>query len=278
MSISGGTKVYGVVGDPVAHSLSPLIHNQWMRDLSVDAIYVPLRLTHDNPSGAIRSMVDMGFSGLNVTLPHKISALSAAQQISDTARAVGAANTLCLAPDHGWIAHNTDVEGFARAAENAAGARLDQLSIVLIGAGGAARAAAYYLGKAGAELAILNRTRATAESLAAEFAPAAQVAEMSELKKFSERADLVVNAASLGHSGATLPTLAAGEGRPFLDLSYGKAAAGVLRSAEQSGWQPHDGLAMLVAQAAAAFELWFSVSPDQASALRACREKLAVAP
>ncbi len=278
MSISGGTKVYGVVGDPVAHSLSPLIHNQWMRELSVDAVYVPVHLTHEDPIAAITSMADIGFSGLNVTLPHKISALSAAQQISETARAVGAANTLCLRPHDGWTAHNTDVEGFARAAENAAGSRLDQLRVVLIGAGGAARAAAYYLGKAGAELAILNRTRATAESLAAEFAPAAEVAEMSELMKFSEQADLVVNAASLGHSGAALPTLAAGEGRPFLDLSYGKAAAEVLRSAEQSGWKPHDGLAMLVAQAAAAFELWFSVSPDQASALRACRDKLAVAP
>ncbi len=278
MSISGETKVYGVVGDPVAHSLSPLIHNQWMRDLSVDAVYVPLHLTHDDPIGAIRSMADMGFSGLNVTLPHKISALSAARQISDTARAVGAANTLCRTPNEGWIAHNTDVEGFARAAEKAAGARLNRLRVVLIGAGGAARAAAYHLGKAGAELAILNRTRATAESLAAEFAPAAEVAEMSELMKFSEWADLVVNAASLGHSSASLPSLAAGEGRPFLDLSYGKVASEVLRSAEQSGWKPHDGLAMLVAQAAAAFELWFSVAPDQATALTACREKLAVAP
>ena len=97
----------------------------------------------------------------------------------------------------------------------------------------------------------------------------------SLLAAFAEAADIVVNSASLGHAGEPLPALPAGKGRPFLDLSYGKAVAGTLTAAASSGWTPHDGLPMLVGQAAAAFRIWFGISPDEASALKACREAVA---
>ena len=275
MTVSSATRVYAVVGDPVAHSLSPLIHNAWIDAIGVDAVYVALRVDHSDPELAIRSLARSGLSGLNVTLPHKTAAMAAADMVDDTAMVVGAANTLVLNPSGGWIAHNTDVAGFAQAAEIVLGARPAGAKTVLVGAGGAARAAAFYLGKTGADLAILNRTRAKAAELAKQFAPDAEVAEMSDLTRLSKQADLVVNAASLGHSGAAFPELATGQSRPFLDLSYGKAAASTLEQAEAAGWVAHDGLQMLVAQAAAAFELWFNEVPDQASAMMACRERIA---
>ena len=94
---------------------------------------------------------------------------------------------------------------------------------------------------------------------------------MDELGALAAEADVVVNTASLGHAGGGIAGLAAGEGRPLLDMSYGKAAAAVLGPAAAAGWATHDGLTMLVAQAAAAFKLWFGIAPDQASALAACR-------
>lgn len=276
MTVSSATKVFAVIGDPVAHSLSPMIHNAWIAAIRADAVYVALRVDHPQPEEAIRSLSGCGLSGLNVTLPHKTAALAAASAIDETAEAVGAANTLVGNPAGGWTAHNTDIEGFAHAAETALGARPAGARVLLLGAGGAARAAAFYLGKTGADLAILNRTRANADELARRFAPNAEVAEMSELARLSEQADLVVNAASLGHSGASLPDFASGKGRPFLDLSYGKAAKSAMAQATAAGWTAHDGLEMLVAQAAEAFRLWFGEIPDQASALAACRRRVAV--
>ncbi len=277
MNVTGATKVYAVIGDPIAHSLSPMIHNSWIAEAGADAVYVALPLQHADAESAIRDLARSGLAGLNVTLPHKQSALAASGHADETARVVGAANTLVPNEAGGWKAHNTDIAGFARAVEAALETRLTGGRVVLLGAGGAARAAAFYLGKTGVELAILNRTRATADALAREFAPDAEVAEMSELTRLSEGADLVVNAASLGHSGASLPELAAGGARPFLDLSYGKAASGTLAHASAAGWTPHDGLEMLVAQAAASFQLWFGSQPDQAGAVAACRRRVAEA-
>lgn len=277
MIVTGATRVFAVIGDPIAHSLSPRIHNRWIQAHDLDAVYVALHLTNEHPTDAIRSLRASGLSGLNVTLPHKSSALTAASVQDESASSVGAANTLSADPSGGWIAHNTDVSGFAQAAEAALDAHLSGAKVVLIGAGGAARAAAFHLGKTGVELAILNRTRAKAQQLADEFAPEAKVAEMAELAAHTASADLVVNAASLGHTGGELPDLAPGGGRAFLDLSYGNAAAAVLARANDQGWTSHDGLKMLVAQAADAFRLWFSISPDQDSALAACRQEVSEA-
>jgi shikimate dehydrogenase len=121
----------------------------------------------------------------------------------------------------------------------------------------------------------VNRSEANARALAKDLAPDAETGDLSQLSKLAETADLIVNSASLGHAGASLPALPAGGGRPFLDLSYGKAAAQTLEPAALSGWTPHDGLTMLVGQAAAAFRIWFGISPDQDSALEACRTAVA---
>jgi len=264
---------YAVVGDPVAHSLSPLIHNAWMVEAGLDAHYERVHLKSETVAADIRDMA-RAYSGINVTLPHKIAALEASANSSPEAHVVGAANTLVRAGD-GWTAHNTDVAGFEIAMRAVAGEELRNLRVLLIGAGGAARAVVVSLNRAGAQLTIANRSAVNAAALANELAPQAVTAGLSEVDALSASADIIVNSASLGHAGASLPLLAPGKGRPFLDLSYGKAAAATLQAAASAGWAPHDGLTMLVGQAAAAFHLWFGVAPDQARALAACRAAVA---
>jgi shikimate dehydrogenase len=268
------TQLYAVVGDPVAHSLSPLIHNAWMKAAGLDAKYDRIHLQSADAADDIRALA-RNYSGLNITLPHKIAALQASATASAEARRIGAANTLKRTTSGEWSADNTDVEGFEIALKAALGVMPSRLKVVMIGAGGAARAAIASLARTGADIAIVNRTEANARTLAAELAPGARTGDLSKLAFFAEEADIVVNSASLGHSGDSLPALPTGKERPFLDLSYGKAAEATLSAAAASGWTPHDGLPMLVGQAAAAFRIWFGISPDEAAALTACREAVA---
>lgn len=279
--IGGATKVFAVVGDPVAHSLSPMIHNRWIAEAGLDAVYVALHLRSADAASDLRALARAGFSGLNVTLPHKIAALAAADDASDEARRVGAANTLIL-EDGAWRAGNTDVEGFALAVSRAArGLGLKGARVVLIGAGGAARAALAHLARAGADIAVANRSVANAQRMADELAPSARCVGLEQLAAVAADADLVINSASLGHmmspghADAKPPELPAGKGRAFLDMSYGKAAQAMLASADAAGWKAQDGLAMLVGQAAAAFRLWHGVDPDIEGALAACRARIA---
>jgi shikimate dehydrogenase len=267
------TGQYAVVGDPVAHSLSPLIHNGWMQSHGLDAHYSRVHLQVADAAPDLRAMAQI-YSGLNITLPHKIAALNAAAKSSPEARKVGAANTL-VRDGVQWFAHNTDIEGFEVALGAALGREPTDLNVLLIGAGGAARAAIVSLNRINARLTIANRSTENARTLAAELAPQASIASLDDVERLSAEADIVVNSASLGHAGAALPPLSPGKHRPFLDLTYGKAAAPALNAAERAGWITHDGLPMLVAQAAAAFHLWFGIKPERADALSACRAEVA---
>lgn len=275
MSISPATKLYAVIGDPVAHSLSPLIHNRWLHDAGIDAVYTALHLKSQDPAADIRALARAGFSGLNITLPHKLAALAAAAQVSPEAKAIGAANFLTRENSRDWSAHNTDAAGFSDALQAAIGEDVRGKRVVLVGAGGAARAAVFELARRGAQLAIVNRSKANADTLAKDLAPKAETAELDKLTALADQADLVVNSASLGHAGASLPALPPGRNRPFLDMSYGKAAAATLAQARSAGWAPQDGLRMLVGQAAASFHIWFGTAPDVGGALKACQAVVA---
>ena len=276
MILSPATKLYGVVGDPVGHSLSPLIHNRWIREAGIDAVYVALHLQSSDAEADLRALARANFSGLNVTLPHKAAALKSAASASPDAKLIGAANTLARETGPVWTAYNTDTDGFSLALTHVLSGDPRGRRVVLIGAGGAARAAAYGLARLGVELAIVNRSKANADALVKELALHAETADLGELNTYAERADIVVNSASLGHAGVGLPQLPAGKGRSFLDLSYGRAAKDTLAAAKAAGWAPHDGLRMLVGQAAAAFKIWFGLSPDIDGALGACEAIVAV--
>lgn len=279
MRLSPATRLFAVVGDPVSHSLSPLIHNRWIAEAGLDAAYVALNLKSDTASADLRALARAGFSGLNITLPHKRAAFEAATKRSREAELVGAANTLVRDGDGGWTAHNTDVEGFSRALEAAMGMTGEQLGdamedkrVVLIGAGGAARAAVVCLARLGVDLVVVNRSIVNADGMLNELARGAETAGFEDLASLASEADIIVNSASLGHAGEALPALPGGKGRPFLDMSYGGAAREILAAAQGAGWTPHDGLAMLVGQAAAAFRIWFDRVPDGDGALAECRE------
>ncbi|MEM6626990.1 MAG: shikimate dehydrogenase [Pseudomonadota bacterium] len=282
-NISAKTALYGVVGDPVSHSLSPLIHNLWIQEAQVDARYLAFHLKSDSVVEDLRSLGRAGVSGLNITLPHKAAAFAAASNISDVGRALGVANTLILDDNGAWRADNTDVAGFrvalsrlsqGRATSSGESGLTDKFQrAVLIGAGGAGRAAAYALGfDDSLQLTIVNRTPERAVELVDSLQIEADIVEFRALEAAIKSADLVVNATSAGHSdGTALQWPEARPGQCAFDLSYGAAADDALRAARVAGWITEDGLAMLVGQAAESFTQWFGVEPDLDQALAACR-------
>lgn len=270
--------LYGVIGDPISHSLSPLIHRGWLRDHDLGGDYLALHVRYGEALDGLSTLARQGFRGLNVTLPHKQAVLAACETVSPLVEKLGAANTLTRTQGGGWRADNTDHDGFLRDFEAEAGETLSGRRILIIGAGGAARAVALALKQAGAELVVANRTLERAGELCAlcQIAPTRAIG-LDQLGDALSHADMVVNALSLGHLGESLD-LPPGQQRFFYDLSYGKAAEAILAPARSMGWRTADGLGMLVGQAALAFEIWHGIAPDQARALQRCRTALEIAP
>ncbi|MEH6693538.1 MAG: shikimate dehydrogenase [Hyphomonas sp.] len=263
------TQLYGVIGDPIAHSLSPLIHNGWMRDNGIDATYAAMQVPDGELESALDTLTRQGARGLNITLPHKHTALDLAEETGDLARRIGAANTLIRTDSGGWRAENTDAPGFIHTLDKA---NIDVAgkNVLLLGAGGSARALAFVLTDMRAKLTISNRTISRAEAIAADLLTKPEICSLDEGMARLPTAELVINTLSLGHSGQALD-LPPGHGRTFYDISYGAAANKTLAGAASQDWQTMDGLGMLVAQAAFAFEYWFGLVPDMEEAERKCR-------
>ncbi|MFN4225179.1 MAG: shikimate dehydrogenase [Hyphomonas sp.] len=265
-------KLLGVIGDPVSHSLSPFIHNQWLRENGIDAVYAALEVKTSELETSLLSLSAHGAAGLNVTLPHKEEVLRLASSASDTARRLGAANTLIPGKQGGWHADNTDAPGFALTLDFG-DIEVKDCEVFLLGAGGSARAVADTLVQRGARLTICNRTVDRADALALALAPAARILTLDEGLLRLHTAAVVVNTLSLGHQGGRL-RLPESRGGIFYDISYGKGAAAALSEAKAKGWRTLDGLGMLVAQAALSFERWFGVMPDLADAHARARKLL----
>lgn len=264
------TLLFGVIGHPVSHSLSPLIHNGWFREHGIDATYEAMQVPPGDLKYALESLTRQHCVGLNITLPHKESALKLADEAGDIATRLGAANTLIRTKDGGWRAENTDAPGFALALENE-GVDLEGKSVYVLGAGGAARAVALSLSDLGAKLTICNRTISRAEALAELVDGSVQTCSLEEGLADLSGADAVINTLSIGHSGETLE-LPQGNGRLLFDISYGKAADMILDDAKNKGWKTVDGLSMLVTQAAYSFQHWLNILPDTKTALERCRK------
>tara|TARA_R110002051_G_scaffold88945_1_gene156740 strand:+ start:1404 stop:2219 length:816 start_codon:yes stop_codon:yes gene_type:complete len=263
------TGLYGVIGDPIAHSLSPLIHNEWLREHDIDATYKAMQVPAGELEEALATLTRQGARGLNITLPHKQAALSLAEEQGDLARRIGAANTLVRAESGGWHAENTDAPGFIHTLDKA-GVDVAGKNVFLLGAGGSARALAVVLTDLGADLTICNRTISRAQEIADNLLTKPEVCTLDVGLERLATAELVVNTVSLGHSGQALE-LPKGTGKTFYDISYGKAAAPTIAHAKAQDWRTMDGLGMLVAQAAFAFELWFGIVPDMEAAETRCR-------
>ena len=272
------TKLYGVTGDPIAHSLSPLIHNGWMRDHKLDAEYFAFQIPANALEEGLDALARRGIRGLNVTLPHKPDALALAKTVTPRAQSIGAANTLWRPGDGHWHADNTDAPGFLAALSGLLAKPLRGQTVLVLGAGGSARAVVQALQSKGATIILANRTLARAEALirpylTADTAPRHMAIDLHHGLKHAKTADFVVNTTSLGLQGQTLD-LGEGQGRLFYDLSYGKAAAAFAQEVTRNGWQAEDGVQMLVYQAAYAFERWFEIMPDIERALDRVRRTL----
>lgn len=263
-----------VVGWPIAHSRSPLIHNYWLKHYGIDGEYRREAVSPEQFAEFVNSLAAHGYVGANVTVPHKEAALALSQP-DERARAVGAANTLWL--DDGVLrSTNTDVEGFLdnldagapqwhRGLENA----------VVLGAGGAAHAVLYGLIRRGVgRIVILNRTRSRAEVLCRRFGGSVEVGDWGDAAVLTG-AGLLVNATTLGMAGqpevpidvAQLPGHAI-----VADLVYVPLLTPLLRAARARGLATADGLGMLLHQAVCGFALWFGKTPEVTGELRALVE------
>lgn len=265
------TKLLGVIGDPIAHSLSPLIHNGWLRDMGFNATYEAMQVPDGQFADALKLLEAREILGVNVTLPHKHAALNASVEASQAAAKIGAANTLTFKGDGRWHADNTDAPGFMAVLGEPSPAT-DK--VLILGAGGSARALVYALVNQGYPITVLNRTVEKAKALTDELGDEKSVyGSIKQYKDHIDKATIVINTTSMGYSGDRLD-LPAGEGRTFFDISYGKISETQVRHAELMGWAVKDGLTMLVAQAAFSFEIWFGERPSFESGLRRCRNAL----
>ncbi|MEM9561142.1 MAG: shikimate dehydrogenase [Actinomycetota bacterium] len=270
--ITGVTRLAGVIGDPVRHSLSPVIHNAAFAHLGLDWVYVALPVPAGGGAAAVDAMRTLGIDGLSVTMPHKGPVAAAADELSVAAAALGVANCLQRVggPASGdgtgdrIVGHSTDGDGFVWAFEHRFGRPPAGLSFLVAGAGGAARSIVEALGRAGAAgIAVTNRTPERAVPVAA-LATRARVVDPTNAEV--EAADVVVNTTSLGMAGGPdpegcpIPTAGLRADHRVVDIVYQPRRTPLLMAAEAVGAATDNGVAMLVGQAALAFELWTGVA------------------
>ncbi|RAK67351.1 shikimate dehydrogenase [Phenylobacterium kunshanense] len=264
--ISGKTVVAGVVGRPVTHSLSPLIHNAWLAAAGIDGVYVPFtpdafgfdRLVSGFRGGAIR--------GLNVTIPFKEAALAACDEATTLARRAGAANVLVFDQNGKVLADNTDGQGLLGAfAVQAPGWDVRNGPVTVIGAGGAARGAVAALLEAGApKVWLLNRTLAKADAIARDLGPKVAPLPLSHGASAMQQTTAVINATSAGLAGAgelQVPLDLTHESTVVMDMVYKPLETPFLAQARSLGRPTVDGLEMLIQQAIPSFQHFFGQAP-----------------
>lgn len=276
MMISGTTRLAGIMGWPVAHSRSPLLHGFWLDETGTDGAYLPLPVRPEHIREALRALPILGFRGCNLTIPHKQTALSIVDRVEPMARRIGAINTIVVGPDGSLEARNTDAFGFR---ENLREAVPDWNPstgpAVVLGAGGSARAVVAALTDAGvADIRIVNRTLARAEAVAKDLStPATRMTVHSwdEVGDVQRDAGLLVNTTSLGMAGeppllldlSLLPPAA-----PVVDIVYVPLETDLLARARQRGHRVVDGLGMLLHQGRPGFEAWFGAPVEVTRELR----------
>ncbi len=256
------SKLAGVCGWPIHHSLSPLLHNYWLRETGIKGVYIPFALRPDEALRAFRSLKQTSISGVNVTLPLKEIAYEAADEVTDDAEKLGVAN--CLYKRGGkLVAHNTDLEGFAAPLLSQMGANeLSGATVLIIGAGGAAKAViGALLSLAVPEIRITNRTDDKAAALADIVnLPSFYAVPWAERNQSLRSADIIVNASAAGMKG--MPELdidldGALDSAFIYDLIYTPRNTGLLKQAKARKLRHLGGLEMLIAQARPSFKLFY---------------------
>jgi shikimate dehydrogenase len=278
MAASDKFLLAGVMGWPVMHSRSPLIHNHWFDKHALLGRYVPLAIKPEGLQAALRALPALGFAGCNVTIPHKQEAMRIVDELHDSARAMGAVSCVTVLPDGRLAGSNNDAYGFMRNLQAQQPQwRADAGPVVVIGAGGGARAVVYGLVQAGArEVRIVNRSLARAQEVAAAMGPAAHAHDWAQRHDVLAGATLVVNTTSQGMVGQgvldidleQLPAAAIAA-----DIVYIPLETPFLAAARSRGHATVDGLGMLLQQGPLAWKAWFGIEPVVTPELRALVEQ-----
>lgn len=264
----------GVIGDPIAHSLSPRLHGHWLKRYGLKGHYVPLHVTYQNLADVLRIMPEMGFVGVNITIPHKEFVLSLATQVSDRAALIGAANTLTFLGNGQIQADNTDGIGFlSNIRQNLPGWTAATGPALVLGAGGAAKAIVSALINDGApKVTVVNRTRLRADALKDQFGARVETQDWTRIPDLVGDVALIVNTTSLGMEGQSPLTIDLSRLTPptvVTDIVYKPLETELLATARQMGCETVDGLGMLLHQAVPGFERWFGYTPMVDDDLRA---------
>ena len=258
MTVTGRTRLAGIIGDPVRHSLSPTLHNAAFAAVGLDWVYLAFEVPAGGAAGAIDAVRSLGIDGLNVTMPHKADVAAAVDRLSPAARALGAVNTV-VREGSVLVGENTDGDGFVQALRVDEGLDPAGMRCLVLGAGGAARSVARALHAAGAAEVIVAARRPEAAAAAAALAKG-RVGAVEE----ADGVDLVVNATPVGMGEVTeldsptlpVPAERLGPGQVVVDLVYHPLVTPLLTAARQQGAVAVNGLGMLLHQAAIAFRLW----------------------
>ncbi|MDD5509715.1 MAG: shikimate dehydrogenase [Dehalococcoidales bacterium] len=264
--VSGKTRVCGVIGDPIEHTMSPVMHNAAFSELGIDYVYLPFRVKKDDLGQAIAGARALNLAGLNVTIPHKVAVISFLDELDPIAERIGAVNT--IVNDNGALrGYNTDATGFLQALLDK-GIKPEGKKVVVLGAGGASRGISFILAESGANLVILNRQVEIewAENLAREISrafkkeTAALELNDANLAEALEGTDILVNTTSVGMSPDTnetpVPMRLLKSTPVVFDIVYNPIQTRLLREAQAAGASTISGLDMLAWQGALAFEKW----------------------
>ena len=263
---SGKTEVCGVIGDPIEHTMSPVMHNAAFRNLGMDYVYLPFRVKKEELGKAIEGMRALNMVGLNVTIPHKVAVIPFLDELDSLAKKIGAVNT--IVNDNGVLkGYNTDATGFFQALIEK-GIEMKEKKVVILGAGGASRAISFLLADKGAHIVILNRlleldwAEELADRISRTFSREVKALELNgeNMARALEKAEILVNATSVGMSPNVNETPVTSDLlKPDLavfDIVYNPIKTRLRREAEAIGATIISGLDMLVWQGALAFEKW----------------------
>jgi shikimate dehydrogenase len=272
--LSGRTRLAGIMGWPVAHSLSPRLHGHWLLRYGIDGVYAPLPVAPERLEQALSALPALGFAGVNLTIPHKEAAVSVVDRLSPRAQRIRAVNTVVVEADGTLSGDNTDGFGFIAAlSESQVGWRAEAGPAVVLGAGGAARAVSVALLDAGVpEVRLLNRTPERARALADELGGSVHAVDWTARAAALDGAALLVNTTSLGMRGQP-PLMLTLDALPrtalVTDVVYTPLITPLLALAQARGNPVVDGLGMLLHQARPGFRAWFGVDPEVDDDLRA---------
>ena len=271
-------KWFAVIGDPIAQSKSPDMHQAWYEEMGVDAAYIPVHVKPENLKQAVSSFKLLGASGWNVTIPHKQTIIPFLDELDELAKKMGAVNTVVRTADGKLKGYNTDGPGFVRSLEEAVGTEHRNEALLLIGAGGAARGIAFALQQAGySNITIANRTLANAQAIVEEMGTG-QAVTMAQAEEMLDTYKIFVQTTPAGMSTGNfdLPFSLEKfpEGAIAADIVYNPLMTPFLLAAEKKGAKIVNGLGMFVHQGAIAYEHWLGSYPNTNGTIARLTEQL----